>query len=91
MTFLRISDKALALIERGNVTLRFVQAHRVEATVSNGDEYTVRLRRDRWSCSCPARRECCHIFAVALVTEEPPEPTPAFTPYDDATPARSPR
>ena len=83
-----ISGKAIALIERGDVTLRFVQAHRVKATVRDfdvSDVFDVTLIREQWRCSCPARLECVHIFAVALVTEEPPEPSPmTFTQNHEA-------
>ena len=71
MVSMKIHDKALKLIERGDVTLDLVQSSRVQASVvSSGglDVYRVVLIRGRWCCDCPARKDCCHMHAVALVT-----------------------
>ena len=73
MVSLKIHDKALMLIERGDVSLELVQGSRVMASVASFDgidEYTVTLWRDQWRCDCQARKACSHIHAVALVTTE---------------------
>jgi uncharacterized Zn finger protein len=47
-----------------------VTGHTVTAAVRGGGAVyrTTHDRRLGWRCSCPARGECAHIVAVALVT-----------------------
>jgi hypothetical protein len=73
MVSLQVHDKALMLIERGDVSLEMVQGSRVQASVvsSEGvDVYRVVLFRGRWCCDCQARKDCCHKHAVQLVTSD---------------------
>jgi len=62
---------ALAIVARGD-QIRTVSPtwHEVRSQSRPDRKYEVRIRRDRWSCSCPfhrsTRRVCIHILAIRL-------------------------
>jgi hypothetical protein len=72
MVSLKVHDKALVLIERGDVSLELVHGSRVMATVVSFDgldTYSVWFFRGCWRCDCLSHRACSHIHAVQLVTD----------------------
>jgi hypothetical protein len=57
------------LLER-RVTVLRVGPDAVDAEARGGDVYRVEWRRESgWLRSCPARKPCCHIAGLKLVTQ----------------------
>jgi uncharacterized Zn finger protein len=65
-----IDAKARRYLAEGRVRIRIVGPNRVEAEVFGGDGaiYRSGLEERGWRCNCPARKQCCHISALKLVT-----------------------
>lgn len=68
--------KAYRLLVEGKVRVTFVNwpGPMIHATVTgdNGEYYVDfgLTRKERWTCSCPARVDCSHLRAVQQVTTE---------------------
>lgn len=66
-----IREKAIRYVADERLSIEYVGHGRVVASCRGvGGVYAIDHdpRRRKWSCSCPARKRCCHITATALVT-----------------------
>jgi hypothetical protein len=66
-----VAAKAARYLAEGRLIVLEVNAAEIVAHCRGGGSlYRVGWERStgRWSCSCPARRTCTHIFALQLVT-----------------------
>jgi hypothetical protein len=68
-----IPEKAVRYIADGRLEIELVSQGRVVASCrgDGGDVYALDFdpRRQRWTCSYPSRRRCCHVTAAELVTK----------------------
>ena len=56
-----VATKAIRYLTQGRVMVKSVTPEGVLAHVRGGGEVYVTSWLDgRWSCSCPAKTECCH-------------------------------
>lgn len=64
--------KGARYIVEGRVTVDVVARAAVHARVKGtGEVYDVTATEWGWSCTCPARGPCAHLYAVQLVTVRP--------------------
>jgi hypothetical protein len=66
-----IREKAARYLGDGRLEVELVSQGRVAASCrGESGEYAIEYdpRRRSWTCSCPARKRCCHIAAAELVT-----------------------
>jgi uncharacterized Zn finger protein len=67
-----IREKSLRYIAAGHLQIELVSQGRVVATCrgDRGDLYSIDYdpRRQKWTCTCPSRKRCCHVTAAVLVT-----------------------
>ena len=66
-----VKEKAVRYLSESRVKVELVSQGRVVATCrSESGQYALDYdpKRRRWSCSCPARKRCCHVTAAMLVT-----------------------
>ena len=71
-------EPLLTKARRLAVTITYADGRRVEARVTGDhDVYSVRyLRGAGYWCSCPSRRTCAHMRALAGIPDRPPLPAP---------------
>jgi hypothetical protein len=68
-----VKEKAGRYLLAGRLEIELVsQGHVVASCRGGGGTYAITYdpRKRKWSCSCPARRRCCHVTAAQLVTEQ---------------------
>jgi uncharacterized Zn finger protein len=64
-----ITEKAERMLLAGNVSIHGTNGAELAAIVrGDHDLYAVVREKDRWRCTCPARKKCSHIEAVERVT-----------------------
>lgn len=65
-----VDEKARRYIAEHRVLIRRVDGREIDAEIDGGTgRWYVQRRIGGWRCDCPARRRCCHLTAVRLVTE----------------------
>ena len=78
-----LTERALALIGDGRLTVTWVDHERVEARVRGTDStHLVGYRRGGWYCDCQAHQyaqRCTHLAATQLVCRRPERQTAGLT------------
>ncbi len=61
--------KGRRYVAEGRLCVREVTGDRISATCrGDGAVYRQRVEGPLWSCTCPARARCAHLYALGLVT-----------------------
>ena len=64
--------KGLRYVLEGRLTVRLVNAQRIQAIVKGGGEfYDLGYERGGWYCTCPALGRCSHLWALMAVCTRP--------------------
>jgi hypothetical protein len=65
-------DKGRRYAGEGRLIVELVDGSSIQAICrGNGDVYHLGYEGGRWSCTCPAKRRCAHLYALQLVTRRP--------------------
>lgn len=62
-----IAQKAARYVSEARISILKAGKYTVSARARGESEYAVTYNGRRWSCTCPARGNCCHQAAVKLV------------------------
>lgn len=66
-----VEAKAARYLAEHRITLVSSTRYGVAAEAQgDGSVYEVTYRAGRWTCSCPARVQCCHVVAAKLILNE---------------------
>jgi hypothetical protein len=74
-----VLEKARRYLGEGRLVIRELDEHGGTALADvrgGGAIWTVARDESGWSCNCKARRNCCHIEALRLVTALEPREAP---------------
>jgi hypothetical protein len=64
------------LLAEGRLDVIALDPREIRATVKgdSGQRHELGYSRGRWYCSCPARTQCSHLYALQLVAPRPWRP-----------------
>lgn len=68
-----VKEKSLRIVTSGRLRVTSVQGNEIQAICRGDSGQVYNLRHTEtdvpfWSCSCPARTACSHLYALWLVT-----------------------